>query len=110
MKELEEKKAAALAAKEAEAKINKAKRGATISLGFFSFGAKNEEKSPTKSSPKAPAGVPTLSKWYQNKDGSITGIVAGSPAFADGESITTSPLKATNPDVDTVVVTISGSK
>lgn len=115
-KELEEKKAAALAANQAKQTIAKAKKGATISLGFFNFGSKSVDKtkpSSSKDSPKvsvkAPRGVPTLSKWYQNNDGSVTGLIAGSKDFTDGESITTSPL-STEPKSETVVVTGSGSK
>ncbi len=113
-KEMEEKRAAALAANEAKKTIAKAKKGATISLGFFNFGAKSDDessfaKAPTASA-KAPVGVPTLTKWYQNSDGSITGLVSGSNAFAEGESITTSPLPTNNPSKESVVTTISGSK
>lgn len=116
-KELEEKKAAALAASNAQKTISKAKKGATISLGFFNFGSKKVDESsssPAKDAPKvaakAPRGVPTLSKWYQNKDGSVTGLIAGSSAFTNGESITTSPLSTKDPQSESLVVTGSGSK
>jgi hypothetical protein len=109
--ELEEKKAAAM--KAASNIVTKAKKGATISLGFLNFGNKaEEEEEPTKSSSapsKAPRGVPTISKWYENDDGSINGQISGSTTFRDGETVTTSPLK-TKIGRDTVVVTVSGSK
>jgi hypothetical protein len=101
-------KKAAVTANQAETLLSKAKKGATISLGFLNFGGKKDDE-PSKSSPKAPRGVPTISKWYPNRDGSITGQISGSSAFKDGEAVTTSPLK-TEPRSDTVVVTISGSK
>ena len=113
-KEMEEKRATALAAKGAKQTIAKAKKGATISLGFFNFGSDSDDEStPDAKSPKdsatAPRGVPTLTKWYQNNDGSITGLISGSNGFAQGESITTSPVP-TNPSKESVVSTVSGSK
>ena len=113
-KEMEEKRATALAAKGAKQTIAKAKKGATISLGFFNFGSDSDDEStPDAKSPKdsatAPRGVPTLTKWYQNNDGSITGLISGSDVFAQGESITTSPVP-TNPSKESVVSTVSGSK
>jgi len=109
-KELEEKKAIALAAANAKQTVGKAKRGATISLGFFNFGSKDVDEKATKPSSKAPLGVPTISKWKQNSDGSISGFIAGSNAFSNGETITTSPIRTKNPESETVVVTTSGSK
>lgn len=107
-KELEKKREVAAAAKGAKDSLAKAKKGATISLGFLTFGAKEDEEVPKPSS-RAPRGVPTLSKWYQNSDGSITAQIAGSNNFKDGELITTSPIK-TKPELGTVVVSVSGSK
>ena len=103
-----EKKAAAAKETEALGLLEKTKRGATISLGFLNFGGGKADSSATPS-PKAPRGVPTLSKWYQNNDGSITGLISGSSSFSDGESVTTSSIQG-NPAVDTVVSTASGSK
>ena len=95
-----EKKAAA---KIAQQTLAKAKPGATISLAqFFAFGgAKKEAKAPPK--------PPTLSKWYQNNDGSITGEISGSNSFEEGELVTTSKIEG-KPGKETVIVTVSGSR
>jgi hypothetical protein len=53
--------------------------------------------------------MPVISKWKQNPDGSISGIVSGSKAFKDGEAITTSPLKGQAVS-GSVAITRSGSK
>jgi hypothetical protein len=57
----------------------------------------------------APKGVPTLSRWKQNPDGSITGTISGSTNFTAGQKITTSPVsEGAKPGL--VVQTGSGSK
>ena len=56
-----------------------------------------------------PKGVPVLSKWRKNSDGSISGIISGSPAYADGDAISTSPLKG-EAISGSVVTTQSGSR
>lgn len=97
-------------AQSAEKAISKAKPGATISLGFL-FGQKQDkESSTTSASTAAPRGVPTITRWRQNRDGSISGFISGSNSFKDGESITTSPLRTKSPEGESVVSTISGSK
>lgn len=97
--------------KNAEKLISTARPGATISLGFMGFGQKDEPSTPSSSpSITAPSGVATIRKWRQNRDGSVSGLIYGSPAFKDGESITTSPIKIKNPTEKSVVTTISGSK
>lgn len=93
-------------AEKAEKVIAKAKPGATVSLGFFNFG----QNASTSSSASAPRGVPTLSSWKRNRDGSISGNISGSKAFRNGDSITTSPITIEKPTGGTVVTTISGSK
>jgi hypothetical protein len=107
-------------ASKSESVLNEAKRGATISLGFLKFGSDdNKEDSGAATTPKsktvprilqkAPLGVPEISKWRQNRDGSVSGIIYGSKAFKDGESVTTSPI--TSDAVDGALVqTTSGSK
>jgi hypothetical protein len=109
--ELEEKEAA-VRAKQAELTIEKAKPGSTVSLGFFGFGSRSIDES-VSATPKilnsAPRGVASLSQWRKNRDGSITGIISGSPSFKDGEKITTSPVTSDSIG-GTVVVTVSGSK
>jgi len=103
------KKAAELRAKNASNVVAKAKHGATISLGFFGFGQMDDDESTSQSSSAAPKGVPTLSRWRQNRDGSITGLISGSNSFDDGESVTTSPISTKDPDGGSVVKTGSGS-
>ena len=50
-------------------------------------------KKAAKKAATAPAGVPTLTQWKQNPDGSISGRISGSKSFRAGTSITTSPVK-----------------
>ena len=94
--------------------VEKAKPGSTISLGFFGFGQSNNEgtaasKVASKQVSSAPRGVPTVSKWRRNRDGSISGQIFGSSGFGDGESITTSPITS-DPVDGSVVETASGSR
>lgn len=84
---------------------NQAKPGATISLGLFGLG----QASKSAMSSAAPQGVPTLSSWKQNRDGSVSGLISGSSSFRNGESITTSPIRGSVVG-GSVVSTISGSK
>lgn len=56
-----------------------------------------------------PVGVPLLSRWKQNTDGSITGFISNSPSFRDNTKITTSPIKG-NAAPGSLVQTGSGSK
>jgi hypothetical protein len=109
--EAEEKKAAVAAAAEARRKKAEAEKmvrtsspGATISLGsLFGFGG-NEDK-PTA----VPAGIPVISDWEQNSDGSITGKITGKSGFGFGEAVTTSPVPK-GAVGGKVVTTSSGSK
>ena len=48
-------------------------------------------KKVVKKAATAPAGVPTLTRWKQNPDGSISGRITGSKSFRSGTEITTSP-------------------
>jgi hypothetical protein len=59
---------------------------------------------------KAPEGVPKLSKWSTNEDGTITGIITGSPSMDDGEYITTSPIASGEKKRGITITTQSGSK
>jgi hypothetical protein len=59
---------------------------------------------------EAPKGVPTLSGWRLNGDGSISGTIRGSPNFRDGERITTSQIANGRIDSGSVVKTGSGSQ
>lgn len=95
----------------------------------FSFGSPAKTKSVTPASTKtafgvgkpqaaakppakkpAPRGVPILSRWRQNRDSSITGLISGSPGFDDGERITTSPIAKGTVAEGQVVQTGSGSR
>lgn len=41
-----------------------------------------------------PDGVPMLLQWSRSADGTITGIISGSPNLNDGDTVTTSPIVA----------------
>mmetsp|Transcript_7386 Transcript_7386/g.12533 ORF Transcript_7386/g.12533 Transcript_7386/m.12533 type:complete len:1354 (+) Transcript_7386:318-4379(+) len=98
-------------------------RSPTISL--FGLGGGDDKVAPapappapkvTKKQPPAPAkkqasrGVPTLSGWKLNGDGSISGSISGSPSFRDGERITTSQIANGRIESGSVVKTGSGSQ
>ena len=127
-KKAEEERKAAVSAKaqqsakkqQAQQTVTQAKKGATISL--FGIGQKQEsapapapapapaKKQQQKSKPVAPRGVPTVSPWKLNGDGSISGVIRGSPNFRDGERITTSPIAQGRIESGAVVKTGSGSQ
>lgn len=90
---------------EAVKTVSKAPRGATISL--FGLGQTNDNSSSAASA--APGGIPTISQWRQERDGSITGVISGSSAFKNGDPITTSPIRG-NAVGGSTVTTKSGSK
>lgn len=110
--EAERQRLLAVEKKSAEVRLQKAKPGATISLGFFSLGQPKVDGEVAKEviPSQAPRGVATISKWTQNRDGSISGRIFGSSSFTDGESITTSPITTKEPSEQSVVSTISGSR
>ena len=58
----------------------------------------------------APRGVPTISGWRKNGDGTITGNIRGSPNFKDGQKVTTSPITQGTVNSGEVVKTGSGSR
>jgi hypothetical protein len=58
----------------------------------------------------APMGVPKLTRWRQNSDGTITGLVSGSRGFEEGQRITTSPIASGTIAAGEVVKTGSGSR
>jgi len=84
--------------------------------GTISLGASSESSSPGlfsfgKGEKKPPAGVPVISRWKKNPDGSITGMISGSKAFKEGEKVTTSKLApGQTVAAGSLVVTASGSK
>ncbi len=110
---------AAQRAKKSEQAIADAPPRSTISLGFLDFGgggsapSPSPKGSPAKATPKtlarAPRGVPIITRWRQNRDGSISGVISGSNAYSDGESVTTSPITSDAAD-GALVQTSSGSK
>ena len=99
------------------------KKSATISLSsLFTFQSPSPAPRSTRSDappalesskPKplitAPRGIPTLSKYRRNRDGSITAYIFNSSSFEDGKMITTSPVN-TKISPGTIVETSSGSK
>jgi hypothetical protein len=117
-------------AKAAQEAVEKAKPRSTFSLFGLGFGEVDEGLPPASSrvpkptakqaTPKkvasepkaktAPRGVPTISRWKKNSDGSITGIISESKAFDDGERVTTSIIKKGTIAKNEVVITGSGSK
>merc|ERR1711862_599613 len=120
-KDIEEKKRVAAAAKVKQAEkvikssdLINSKPSRTISL--FGFGQKQDTTvtttTTTTTKTKAPPrGVPIIKGWKQNKDGSITGFISGSPNYDDGEIVTTSKLKTSGViEGGSIVQTISGSR
>lgn len=116
-KEQQQREEAALAT------LAKAASRATINLlGLTDFDKEGSSprsqvtKSPTASPTipvprsKAPVGVPTLSRWRKNPDGSVTGNVSGSSNFTNGEKITTSKIVKGSFASGEIVVTGSGSR
>lgn len=57
-----------------------------------------------------PKGVPSLTRWKSNRDGSVMGLITGSDQFTENERITTSPIVKGVIAPGNVVVTSSGSK
>jgi hypothetical protein len=97
--------------------VEKAKPRATFSLFGLAFGDIDEGLPPAEK-PKpaatpvktAPRGVPTFTRWRKNGDGSITGIISGSPNFTDGDRVTTSAITRGKVEKFEVVLTGSGSR
>jgi len=56
-----------------------------------------------------PKGIPTLRKWKQNSDGSISGRIFGSKGFKENEFVTTSSMMG-DPVANSVARTTSGSR
>lgn len=120
-REAEEKKAALLRAKQAQESVESAKPRSTFSLTSL-FGISEDAgttepgaaaPSTSKAQPKktmmAPPGVPIITGWKQNRDGSIMGRISGASGFKDGEKIETSPIAGTATS-GSVVQTASGSR
>ena len=112
-REAEERRSAATAT--AAMKVKESTPGFTIRLGFGNDSPPAPKSAPVQA-PNAPArasaaprGVPTISKWRQNRDGSISGFISGSTSFDDGDAVTTSPIRG-EVSGGIVVQTTSGSK
>lgn len=115
----QEAKARQTAKQQAAQTVNKAKKSTTISL--FNFGGGSESTTPApapapkpqqkKQAKKAPPkGVPSLSGWKINGDGSVTGRISNSPNFREGQIVTTSPIAQGRIESGAVVKTGSGSQ
>lgn len=90
--------------------LQNAKPRTTFSL-FELFGGAPKKPTPRPAAAKnAPAGIPTLSEWNENEDGSITGIVHGSQFIDDGDLVTTSPIAQGETKTFATVTTVSGSR
>ena len=59
---------------------------------------------------EAPDGVPTVRSWEVRNDGSIIGLIYGSPYADDGDYVETSPIVQGEIDNFSVVSTLSGSR
>jgi len=103
-------------------KVTPAKSETSSGNDFFSFlkskpaengvpksidGKKKKFVAPAK--PALKDGIPIISNWEREADGSITGKISNSPNFRNGEVITTSPARGVAKS-GKVVVTGSGSK
>lgn len=95
-------------AKVAMKKLEKATPRSTFSLMDL-FGPKDKKAKSPANGKKGPGGVPTLSKWSANDDGTITGVISGSPSIDDGDLVTTSPIARGNKKRFESVTTVSGS-
>jgi hypothetical protein len=84
------------------------KRRATIELGSL-FGKRGTGESVPEIDSRVPEGVPILSNWVQDKDGSITGNIRGSMNFRDGAKISTSCVSKGARE-GTTIATQSGSR
>ena len=97
-------------AREAEKLMQASSTRGTINLGsLFGFAGSDEPTEPATTTTSAPKGVPVISNWIQENDGSISGNIRGKVGFRNGEGITTSPVQR-GAQGGTVVTTKSGSQ
>jgi len=75
----------------------------------FSFFGRSNNKPESKPKQLVQDSIPVLSKWIQNSDGSLTGLVNNSKDFRAGTKITTSPVRK-GAKAGSVVITGSGSQ
>lgn len=79
-------------------------------FSFFKSKSSNQAQSSAKDKKKSPNdGIPVLSSWVREEDGSVTGSITNSPDYRPGQTITTSPIRGVV-GAGRVVVTSSGSK
>jgi hypothetical protein len=93
--------------------LSRAVKSATISLFRLGSGRDEPDELPEQTPPtskKAPPGVPAITRWRQNDDGSVTGLISGSLNFRSGERVTTSPISSGKVQAGEVVRTGSGSR
>jgi hypothetical protein len=70
---------------------------------------KGKDKPPLFGTRAVNDNIPVLSRFKQNKDGSLTGIVSNASGFRTGTKITTSPVRM-GAKAGQIVTTESGSK
>jgi len=81
------------------------------SSGTISLGGSPPVFTSGKKEANAPRGVPILTNWTKNFDGSVTGKIYGSTSFKDGDKVTTSKLGSGQVlGAGALIVTQSGSK
>jgi hypothetical protein len=101
--------------KRAEASRARAERLEAVKSKSSSVASSSKtETKPAQSSPWsffAPTAIeiPEVSRWKQNRDGSITGYIYNSKSFKDGTRVTTSPVPG-SAKAGTTVRTGSGSQ
>lgn len=81
----------------------------TLKSSSSQGGRLNKKKVPAKKPIAKKDNIPILSRFTQNSDGSLTGIVSNSKDFRSGTKITTSPIKG-KAVAGIVVKTSSGSQ
>jgi hypothetical protein len=114
--EREEKRAALIRAKKAQESVETAKPRSTFSLTSLFGSGDDEDATEPKAAASAqmkmsaaPPGVPTITGWKQNPDGSVTGRISGGSGFKENEKIETSPIRG-KAIGGNVVQTASGSR
>eukprot|EP00525_Craspedostauros_australis_P008784 CAMPEP_0198112352 /NCGR_PEP_ID=MMETSP1442-20131203/4213_1 /TAXON_ID= /ORGANISM="Craspedostauros australis, Strain CCMP3328" /LENGTH=196 /DNA_ID=CAMNT_0043769087 /DNA_START=120 /DNA_END=710 /DNA_ORIENTATION=- len=78
----------------------------------YAFWNKDTPKTDTKKSKPAvdTSNMPTLRRWKQNADGSVTGLIRNSKNFANNTKVTTSPLPRNATAQKGVIKTVTGSQ
>ncbi len=79
-------------------------------LGGSGKDKNNKDKKPRGTRIISRNNAPTLSRWRMNPDGSITGRISNSSEYKNNQSVTTAPIREKDPQGDSVVTTITGSK